>query len=56
MSRSFFDSVDHDLMVKAVAAKTDKPWVLLYVKRWLVAPLQLPDGTVRQRDRGTPQG
>ncbi|WP_274534522.1 reverse transcriptase domain-containing protein [Micromonospora sp. CB01531] len=54
--QKFFDSVDHDLMVKAVAANTDKPWVLLYVKRWLVAPLQLPDGTMRARDRGTPQG
>lgn len=31
----FFDSVDHDLMVKAVAANTDKTWVVLYVKRWL---------------------
>ena len=32
------------------------PWVVLYVKRWLHAPLALPDGTLRQRDRGTPQG
>ena len=53
--QKFFDSVDHDLMVKAVAANTDKLWVLLYVKRWLTAPLQLPDGTVHERDRGTPQ-
>jgi RNA-directed DNA polymerase len=52
----FFDSVPHDLMVKAVAANTDQPWVLLYVKRWLVAPLQHPDGTLQPRDRGTPQG
>jgi RNA-directed DNA polymerase len=52
----FFDSVPHELMVKAVAANTDQPWVLLYVKRWLVAPLQLPDGTCQPRDRGTPQG
>jgi RNA-directed DNA polymerase len=52
----FFDSVPWDLIVKAVAAHTDQPWVLLYVKRWLAAPLQLPDGTLQQRDRGTPQG
>src|SRR5690348_11139771 len=52
----FFDSVPHDLMVKAVAANTDQPWVLLYVRRWLVAPLQLADGTLQPRDRGTPQG
>lgn len=52
----FFDTVDHDLMVKAVAANTDQPWVVLYVKRWLTAALALPDGTMQQRDRGTPQG
>jgi len=54
--QKFFDSVDHALMVKAVEANTDRRWVVLYVKRWLVAPLQLPDGTLQQRDRGTPQG
>jgi RNA-directed DNA polymerase len=54
--QAFFDSVDHALLLKAVAANTDHRWVLLYVRRWLVAPLQLPDGTLRERDRGTPQG
>ncbi|WP_433523351.1 group II intron reverse transcriptase/maturase [Nocardia pseudovaccinii] len=52
----FFDTVDHDLMVKAVRANTDQDWVVLYVQRWLCAPLQRPDGTLEQRDRGTPQG
>ncbi len=52
----FFDSVDHDLMVKAVEVNTDHKWVVLYVKRWLVAPLALPDGTLAERERGTPQG
>jgi RNA-directed DNA polymerase len=52
----FFDSVDHDLMVKAVQANTDQPWVVLYVKRWLQAPLALPGGALQPRDRGTPQG
>ncbi|MGW7081527.1 hypothetical protein [Streptomyces sp. NPDC054866] len=42
--QKFFDSVDHALMVKAVEANTDLPWVVLYAKRWLIAPLQLPDG------------
>jgi RNA-directed DNA polymerase len=54
--QKFFDSIDHDLMVKAVEANTDQKWVLLYVKRWLTAPLRLPDGTLQDRDRGTPQG
>ena len=52
----FFDSVDHDLMVKAVEANTDQKWVVLYVRRWLKAPMQMPNGTVVERDRGTPQG
>jgi len=54
--RKFFDSVSWDLVVKAVAAHCDLPWVVLYVKRWLAAPLALPDGTLTDRDRGTPQG
>lgn len=54
--RAFFDSVDHDLLIRAVERHTDRPWVLLYVKRWLVAPLQLTDGSLTERDRGTPQG
>ena len=54
--RKFFDSVRWDLVVKAVEAHTDACWVVLYVKRWLAAPLALPDGTLQQRDRGTPQG
>jgi RNA-directed DNA polymerase len=54
--QKFFDSVSWDLIVKAVQAHTDARWVLLYLRRWLAAPLQLPDGTLVQRDRGTPQG
>ena len=54
--QKFFDSVSWDLVVKAVAVHTDLPWVLLYVKRWLAAPIQLPDGALADRDRGTPQG
>src|SRR5512142_907007 len=56
--QKFFDSVPWDLMVKAVEANItgSQKWVLLYVKRWLAAPLQLPDGTRDERDRGTAQG
>jgi len=54
--RKFFDSLDHDLVVRAVEANTADKWVLLYVKRWLKAPLQLPDGTLQERGKGTPQG
>ncbi|MEV5413210.1 group II intron reverse transcriptase/maturase [Thermopolyspora sp. NPDC052614] len=54
--QKFFDRVRWDLVVKAVEANTDLPWVVLYVRRWLQAPLRLPDGTLQKRDRGTPQG
>ena len=54
--KSFFDSLDHSLVLKAVAHHTNLRWVLLYVERWLKAPLQLEDGTLEQRDRGSPQG
>ena len=54
--KAFFDSVPWDLVVKAVAHHTDQRWILLYVTRWLKAPLQQQDGTLVARDRGTPQG
>jgi RNA-directed DNA polymerase len=54
--KAFFDSVPWDLMLKAVARHTDRKWVLLYVERWLKAPMLIPDGTLAQRVKGTPQG
>ena len=54
--QKFFDEVPWDLTLKAVRTVTDARWVLLYVQRWLAAPLKRPDGTLEQRERGTPQG
>ena len=54
--RAFFDTVPWGLVLKAVAHHTDQKWILLYVQRWLKAPLQRQDGTLVARDRGTPQG
>jgi RNA-directed DNA polymerase len=54
--QKFFDEVPWDLIVRAVETVTDCRWVLLYVKRWLAAPLKRPDGTLQERDKGTPQG
>lgn len=54
--KKFFDTVPHDLVLKAVAHHTDQKWILLYVTRWLQAPIQQRDGTLVARDRGTPQG
>jgi len=54
--RAFFDSVPHDLLLKAVSHHTDERWVLLYIERWLKAPMQMPDRTLVAREKGTPQG
>jgi RNA-directed DNA polymerase len=54
--QKFFDEVPRDLVVKAVEAVTDARWVLLYIERWLVAPLEHPGGALEQRTKGTPQG
>jgi RNA-directed DNA polymerase len=54
--KAFFDSVPWDLMLKAVARHTDRKWVLLYVERWLKAPMLMPGGTLIHRVKGTPQG
>lgn len=54
--QGFFDNLDHGLILKAVSAHTVDKWVLLYIERWLKAPLRMPDGTLAARDRGSPQG
>ncbi len=43
--KGFFDNIDHSLMMHAVRKHTDCPWVLLYIERWLKAPVQTEDGT-----------
>jgi RNA-directed DNA polymerase len=54
--KGFFDNIDHSLMMHAIRKHTDCKWVLLYVERWLKAPVELGDGTRLPRERGTPQG
>src|SRR6476620_11389602 len=54
--RAFFDSVPHDLLLKAVSHHTNERWVLLYIERWLKSPIQMLDGTLVDREKGTPQG
>ena len=54
--KGYFDSIDWELMLKAVRRHTNCPWVLLYIERWLKAPVQMEDGSVVPRTAGTPQG
>jgi len=54
--KSYFDEIDHDLMMRAVRKHTACRWLLLYIERWLKAPMQLEDGTPVSRTKGSPQG
>jgi RNA-directed DNA polymerase len=54
--KGFFDNLDWDLVMRAVRHHTDVPWILLYVERWLRAPVQHEDGRLEERTKGSPQG
>ena len=54
--RGLFDNIDHELLMKAVRCHTDNKCILLYIERWIKAPIELVDGTIRDRNSGTPQG
>jgi len=54
--KGLFDNIDHELLLRALRKHCQTPWVLLYVERWLKAPMQMPDGELVARARGTPQG
>lgn len=54
--KSFFDTIDHELLMKAVKHYCNDKWVLLYVQRWLTAGIVQQDGCYVDRISGTPQG
>jgi RNA-directed DNA polymerase len=54
--KGFFDNIDHMLMMRAVRKHTRSKWLLLYISRWLKAPIQLEDGSLVSREKGSPQG
>lgn len=54
--RGYFDNLDHELVMRAVRRHADCKWVCLYIERWLTAPVQLENGTIESRQKGTPQG
>jgi RNA-directed DNA polymerase len=54
--KSFFDTIDHVLLMKSVAHYCKEKWVLLYVKRWLTAGVVQQNGCYVDRATGTPQG
>ena len=54
--KGLFDNIDHDLLMRAVRKHCSTPWILLYIERWLKAPLETEEGERVARERGTPQG
>ena len=54
--KSFFDTIDHELLMRAVRQHTNAGWILLYIERWLKAPVEMTDGSIQARTMGTPQG
>lgn len=54
--KSYFDTIDRELLLKAVRHYCKDKWVLLYVERWLKAGIIKKDGSYLDRVDGTPQG
>jgi RNA-directed DNA polymerase len=54
--KGLFDNIDHELLLRAVRKHVTCKWALLYIERWLKAPMVQEDGTKVERSRGTPQG
>lgn len=55
--KGFFDNIDHRLLIRAVKRFTTSKHILMYVKRWLNAPVQKRDGSLEPKQgKGTPQG
>jgi RNA-directed DNA polymerase len=54
--KGLFDNIDHELLLRAVRKHCQTPWILLYVERWLKAPMVTENGERVARERGTPQG
>jgi len=54
--KGLFDNIDHTLLMRAVRKHVTCKWALLYIERWLTAPMVDEAGERIARSRGTPQG
>jgi group II intron reverse transcriptase/maturase len=54
--KAFFDTIDHDLMMRAIEKHVPEQWIRLYIRRWLESPVELAEGGLQERSCGTPQG
>ena len=53
--RGLFDNINHELLLRAVRKHVKCKWALIYIERWLKAPME-QDGIRKERTLGTPQG
>jgi RNA-directed DNA polymerase len=57
--KGFFDNIDQNLLMRRVKKHAKDQWnilYILYIERWLKAPMQEEDGRLVPREKGTPQG
>ena len=54
--KGFFDNLNHELMMKAVRFHCKTPWILMYIERWLKAPIKTTEESLVYPERGSPQG
>ncbi len=54
--KGLFDNISHELLMKAVRKHTENKWIILYTERWLKTPMQMPDGSLQEKIKGTMQG
>ena len=54
--KSYFDTIPHDKLLKALQFYCKEKWISLYVSRWLKAGIVNKDGSPTQPRSGTSQG
>ena len=52
----FFDTIDHELLMKAIRCHVEERWILMYIERWIKVPYQKSTGERIERTKGVPQG
>ena len=54
--QSYFDTIPHDKLMKAIEMRIVDRKVLRLIRMWLTTPTQEESGRMNKSDRGTPQG
>lgn len=54
--KSYFDTIPHDNLMKAVEHRIVDRQVLKLIRKWLKAPIWEPGKPMKPNDKGTPQG